>query len=138
MFLLDPFRMIADIGQTSRVIYFWGGGLNIPQVIGGLIFIDQVEAQLILAVAIFTLLVAGQIHKRSPFSRLIGLCHIPWLLLLPWLAYRIANFEHTVWLELWLYYTSITIAVCLVFDAMDVYRHSKGQRTFAWSEDKSG
>ena len=137
MFLLDPFRMIADIGRASRVIYFWGAGLNIPQVIGGLIFIAHVEAQLVLASAILTLLVAGQIHKRSPFSRLIGLCHIPWLLLLPWLAYRIGNFEHTVWLELWLYYTSITIAVSIVFDAVDVYQYSKGHRTFAWSEDKS-
>jgi hypothetical protein len=129
--------MIADIGQASRVIYFWGGGLNIPQIIGGLVFIAYIEAQVVLAAAILTLLLAGQIHKKTPFSRLIGLCHIPWLLLLPWLVYRITVIEHTVWLEFWLYYTSITIAVSLVFDALDVYRFSKGQRTFAWSEYKS-
>ena len=38
MFLFDPFRMIADIGRANRNIYFWGGALNIPQVVGGGVF----------------------------------------------------------------------------------------------------
>ncbi|MDP6024184.1 MAG: hypothetical protein QGG19_23300 [Alphaproteobacteria bacterium] len=138
MFLFDPFRMIADIGRANRNIYFWGGALNIPQVVGGVFFFDHVEAQSILVVAIIGLIVAGQIHKKAAFSRLIGMCHLLWLLLLPWLIYRLAIFEHAFWFEAWLYYTSITIAVSLIFDAMDLYRYSKGQKTFAWSEDKSG
>ena len=126
--------MIADIGRTSRVIFFWGGALNIPQLIGGLIFLNHIEAQVILPVAIVTLLVAGQIHKKSSFSRLIGLCHLPWLAMLPWLIYRLASYEHDIWLELWLSYTAITIAISLIFDIADVYRYVKGQGTFAWSD----
>ena len=134
MVLLDAFRMIADIRRTNRSVDIWGGCLNIPQFIGGLIFITYIEGQLILTLVVVTLLVAGQIHKKSPFSRLIGLCHIPWLLLLPWLVYRLMNYEHPVWLEIWLYYTSVTIAISLIFDAWDIRRYYKGQKTFAWAD----
>ena len=137
MFLFDPFRMIVDIGRANRNIYFWGGALNIPQVVGGVFFFDHAEAQAILVVAILGLIVAGQIHKKAAFSRMIGMCHLPWLLLLPWLIYRQANIEYPFWLEAWLYYSSATIAASLIFDAMDFYRYSKGQKTFAWAEDKS-
>jgi hypothetical protein len=30
--------MIVDIGRANRNIYFWGGALNIPQVVGGVFF----------------------------------------------------------------------------------------------------
>jgi hypothetical protein len=133
LFLLDGFRMIFDIGRVSQRVNIWGGSLNIPQFIGSLIFITYIEGQLVLVTVIFTLIVAGQIHKRSPFSRLIGLCHIPWLPLLPWLVYRIMNFPHPIWLEVWLYYTAGAIAISLMFDTRDIYLYSKGQTTFAWA-----
>jgi hypothetical protein len=135
-FILDPFRMITDIGHTSPVIFVWGGLLNIPQAVGGLVFIQHLEAQMILALAIVTLLMAGRIHRNSPFSRLIGLCHLPWLFLVPWMSYRMVTIEHPFGLDIWLYYTIATIVVSLVFDAMDIYRYSKGQQIFAWSVEE--
>jgi hypothetical protein len=86
MFLfLDPLKMIREIRGLGGFIGTWGGLLNIPQVIGGLLFIRSLEGQIILVTAIFTLVVAGQIHKRAKFSRMIGICHMPWLAMLPWL-----------------------------------------------------
>ena len=131
--LLDPFRMIGDIGRASRVVNAWGAALNIPQVIGGLVFIKTLEGQLVLATVVATLIVAGQIHRNTPFSRLIGLCHIPWLALLPWLVVRLQAQEHSIALQVWGYYVVVTIAISLVFDAIDVYRYAKGQKTFAWA-----
>ena len=55
--LLDPFRMIGDINRQGGVIPIWGALLNIPQAIGGLVFITAIEGQLILATVIATLLV---------------------------------------------------------------------------------
>ena len=129
----DPFRMIRDIGRASRGVHLWGGLLNIPQVIGGLVFITTVEGQSVLALAIVTLLVAGRIHRRTPFSRLIGLCHLPWLVLLPWLVVRLATVSHPLPLRLWAGYVAATIAVSLVFDALDVYRYAKGEKVFSWA-----
>ena len=131
--LLDPFRMIGDIGRASRAVNAWGAALNIPQVIGGLVFIKTLEGQLVLATVVATLIVAGQIHRNTPFSRLIGLCHIPWLALLPWLVVRLQAQEHSIALQLWGDYVAMAIAISLVFDAIDVYRYAKGQKTFAWA-----
>ena len=131
--LLDPFRMIGDIGRASRAVNAWGAALNIPQVIGGLVFIKTLEGQVVLATVVATLIVAGQIHRNTPFSRLIGLCHIPWLALLPWLVVRLQTQEHSIALQVWGYYVVVTIAISLVFDAIDVYRYAKGQKTFAWA-----
>jgi hypothetical protein len=131
--LLDPFRMIRDIGRASRAVNAWGAALNVPQVVGGVLFLTTLEGQLVLATVIATLIVAGQIHRKMPFSRLIGLCHIPWLALLPWLVVRLLVQEHSIALQLWGYYVAMTIAISLVFDAIDVYRFTKGQKTFAWA-----
>lgn len=134
MFLvLDALRMIQDISRTSRAVGIWGAALNVPQFIGGLVFITALEGQLILATLVFTLIVAGQIHKRMRFSRLIGVCHIPWLALLPWLVYRLLTVDYSIQLRLWGYYVAATIAVSLIFDAIDIYRYTKGQKTFAWA-----
>jgi hypothetical protein len=57
--LLDPIRMIRDIRSQGLAIDLWGGLLNIPQLIGGLIFISTIEGQAILVTLILTLTVAG-------------------------------------------------------------------------------
>ncbi len=135
MFLLfDAIRMIRDIRTQGLAIFLWGGLLNIPQMVGGLIFISTIEGQLILATLILTLVVAGQIHKRSRFSRLVGICHLPWLVLLPWLVYRLLSFEHSVVLKGWAYYVAATILVSLIFDILDLYRYVRGEKTFSWAK----
>ena len=133
MFLItDAFKMVYDIYRNSWVIYLWGGLLNIPQVVGGAIFFNEIEGQVILAILILTLIVAGQMHKKTPFSTLIGLCHLPWLALLPWLVYRLQVVDHASSLEAWCYYVVVVITISLVFDVLDIYRYSKGQKTFSW------
>ena len=134
MYLLrDALMMIRDIGRASRVVNIWGALLNVTQLIGGLVFITTLEGQLVLATLILTLVVAGQIHRKTPFSRLIGLCHIPWVALLPWLVYRLQTIEHPVAVQIWGYYVAATISISLIFDALDVYRYATGQRTFSWA-----
>lgn len=136
-YVRDAFAMIRDIGRASRVVNAWGAALNVPQLIGGLVFVATIEGQLVLASLILTLVVAGQMHKRTPFSRLIGMCHIPWLALLPWLVYRLQTTEHSVALQIWGYYVAVVIAISLAFDAIDVYRYSKGEKTFAWASSRT-
>jgi hypothetical protein len=132
--LLDPIRMIRDIRSQGLAIDLWGGLLNIPQLIGGLIFISTIEGQAILVTLILTLTVAGQIHKQRPFSRLIGVCHVPWLALLPWLVYRLQDTEHSVPLRIWAYYVAATIFISLIFDCLDLYRYARGEKTFSWAK----
>ena len=60
---------------------------------------------------------------------------LPWLLLLlpaPWLVYRLQTGDHSLSLQLWSAYVAATIAISLIFDALDLYRYAKGQTTFSW------
>lgn len=135
MFLFtDAYAMISVIRAQEGFIGKWGGLLNIPQMIGGLIFIWTIEGQVVLASVILTLMVAGQIHKRTPFSRLIGICHLPWLIMAPWLAHRVLDHEHGLMLKAWLIYVLITVTISLIFDVMDVWRFLRGDKTFAWAK----
>ncbi|MCP4199247.1 MAG: hypothetical protein GY762_19040 [Proteobacteria bacterium] len=134
MFLfLDPISMIRDIRRQGLGIWIWGGMLNIPQLIGGLFFIRTIEGKAILVTIVLTPVVAGQIHKRTPFSRLIGMCHLPWLALLPWLVYRLTYFEHSLQLRIWMYYVATTILISLFFDALAVCRYMRGEKSFSWT-----
>ncbi len=125
--------MIRDIGRASRAVNIWGAALNVTQIVGGMAFIGTIEGKVILATVVLTLVIAGQIHKRAPFSRLIGLCHLPWLALLPWLVHRLLTVDHSIPLQVWGYYVALTIGISLLFDAGDIYRYTKGQKTFSWS-----
>lgn len=134
MFLFaDAIAMIRAIRAKGGLISLWGFALNIPQIIGGLLFIWRPEGAAILIVEVVALMIAGQIHKRDPFSRLTGLCHLPWLVLLPWLLMRLGDPDHGVIFTLWLAYTALTIAVSLIFDVADVVRWLRGDRRFSWS-----
>ena len=134
MFLiLDAVNMIKDIRKQGLAIDLWGALLNFPQIIGGLVFIRTIEGQVVFGLAIVTLMVAGQIHKRERFSRLTGLCHLPWLAMLPWLAWRLMAHEHSTAQSGWLIYVIVTVFVSLVFDVRDVFKYVKGDRTFAWA-----
>lgn len=135
MFLItDALAMIRSIRRQEGFIGHWGGLLNIPQFIGGLIFIGTIEAQVVLVLVILTLMVAGQIHKRTPFSRLTGVCHLPWLAMAPWLGHRILAHDHGPVLKIWLVYVTTTVIISLIFDAMDLWRYARGERTFAWAK----
>jgi len=134
MFLLrDSIRMIREIRKKGTAIRLWGGALNIPQLVGGVIFIWTIEGLAVLATVILTLVIAGQIHRRAPFSRLTGLCHLPWLALLPWLVWRLVSVDQGWPLAVWLAYVSAAIAISLLFDAWDVARYLRGERRFSWS-----
>ncbi len=125
--------MVSDIKTKGLMIYLWGGLLNIPQVLGGLIFIRTVEGLVILLTVFFTLAVAGQIHKRTPFSRGIGICHLPWLVMLPWLISRITSFEQPPIQGYWMIYVAIVVSISVIFDVNDVFRYVRGSKTFNWS-----
>ncbi len=138
MFLItDAINMIREIRGIGGAISRWGFLLNIPQLLGGLIFIRTPEGLVVLVCVIATLFIAGQIHKRNRFSRLIGICHLPWLIMLPWLLIRMATMEHGWALTLWLAYVCITVAISLIFDVWDVARYLKGDKTFNWAKISS-
>ena len=135
MFLIhDALSMIRAIRAQGGMIRIWGFLLNVPQIAGGIAFFYTIEGLIVGVAALLTLIIAGQIHRREPFSRLTGLCHIPWLVMLPWLVWRLAQFEHGAFQSGWMTFVATTIFVSLFFDVRDVFMHLRGAKTFDWAK----
>ena len=132
--IYDALNMIRDIRSKGGAIRAWGALLNMPQVLGGLLFIATIEGQAIFLTVILTLIVAGRIHRREPFSRLTGICHLPWIALLPWLIRRTILFDHSMVQTGWMIYVAATISISLVFDLLDAVRYLRGDKKFSWAD----
>ena len=138
MYLLtDIFRMIRDITREAGWVGPWGAALNIPQFIGAAVFWQETAALVVAAVNLLCLMVAGQMHKRNPFTRLTSIVHLPWLILLPWMLTLFPGFDLWTAFHWWLAYTAFTIGLSLVMDAYNLMIWSRDRRAaFAKADDK--
>lgn len=133
MFLIsDIFKMVREISAANSKVNIWGAALNIPQLLGGLIFIRSIEGIIVFISVLVTLLVASQIHKRMRFSRLMSLCHLHWLLVLPWLLYRLVINDYSLFFQIWMIYVAVTMLISLVFDVNDMLKYFKGAKNYDW------
>ena len=128
MFLLkDAISMTKDIDKSSRLFGLWGKVLNLPHVIGGIIYINRPEGLFILLTAIFSVLVAAQIHKRQPFSRLTSLVHLVWIPLFPYLVQRVTEIGLSTAFGMWLAFSTLMMGISLILDVRNLilYRNNK-------------
>ena len=128
--LTDALAMIGDLRRNAPLIDIWGMVLNAPQLVGGLYFIDSMTGELVLAGVLASLVIASQIHKRRPFSRLAGACHIVWLPLIPLLGASIAQSNRGRAYMVWASYVAITMSISVILDVYDLYR-------FFFTDDKT-
>ena len=129
--LLDPFRMIAQIRrELSLGMNLWGPALNFPQVIGGFVFVTRPEGALVLGTLILVMIWAGWLWRHLGLSKLVGLCHAPWLALWPWLLERALAADPTSAFGIWLWYVVVTMAVCVLLDVMGVWQWVRGTDTY--------
>ncbi len=133
---MNPIRnflqMRRDLAAVRPGIDIWGAILNVPLILGGLVFVATVEGALVLATTLLSLVVAPAMHKRRPLSRLMGLSHLPWLALIPALAWWLATRAHGVVFQVWLAYAIVVMTVSVVFDAVDLWRYlATDNKTYA-------
>ena len=122
MFLItDTKRMIDDINNHSFWLGVWGAALNIPQIIGGFIFLPRIEAFLVLVACVASVSVAAQMHKNAPFTRLSSWVHLPWLALLPYLLTSLRDEGVETFIGLWLSYVIVTMVICLALNVRNLY-----------------
>lgn len=78
------------MGTLPWYIQVWAILYPLPQILGGLYFIQTLPGFVILAGRVLSLIVASQVHKRAPFSKLMGpIGHAHWLLIVPYLMYAL-------------------------------------------------
>ncbi len=127
----DPVDMVRGLRREAGPgINIWGPTLLAPQAAGGLYFIQTMEGVVVLVSLVLMLVSAGYIHRHAPLSRLIGICQVWWLLIIPWLTQQALAQETLSLFAVWLWYVTVTIIISLL---MDFY----GFHLYLTSENKS-
>lgn len=116
----DVKNMIDDLQRVSPFMRVWGPLLNAPMVLGGLVFLNHFEAVLILVTCVGSVLVAAQMHKRVPFTRLSSLVHVVWLPLFPYLVQVLMEQGVADLYSAWLAFVTVTMGICLLLDGLNI------------------
>lgn len=116
----DAYQMVSDLRSEAPAIGRWGFLLNMPMWVGGLVFLPRLEAGTVFVLNTIAVLIAGQIHRRSRFSRLTSICHVAWLPALPLLGSALLRADEPTYYRGWLLYTAVTMAISLVLDVRNL------------------
>jgi len=117
----DVWIWFNAMGTLPWTIRLWATFYPLPQIIGGLIFIQTMPGLVILLGRVLSGIVASQIHKRAPFSKLMGpLGHAHWLIITPYLIYQLATQDLSQPLFWFIAYVIGTTLISLVIDVFEL------------------
>jgi hypothetical protein len=129
--IADFFAMRRAIVARSRILDAWGFFLNVPVLVGGIVFIARPVGAATAAAIVVSLFIASQMHKRWPMSRLLGLCHVVFLPVLVLQAAEAASITLFGPFEIWLLYSLFMMSLCVLIDLFDLFRYAfLGNRTY--------
>jgi hypothetical protein len=112
-----------DISDANPMFKIWGPLLNLSLIIGGLYFFEEEEGVLISVTTFISLIIAVKIHKVMPVSRLIGVCHVVWFPLYPFLIVKAYNEEFSYEFKYFLVWATSLMTISIIFDFYDFYRY---------------
>lgn len=95
----------------------------------GVFFLPRIEAVVTLVVLGSSMLLMSWIMARWGFTRLLGLGHILWIALVPWLWLQIAVEPVPSSFTLWLRVVITVNTISLLIDVLDVIRYARGERS---------
>ena len=114
------------MGTLPWTIRLWACFYPLPQIIGGMIFIQTLPGVIILAGRVVSGIVASQIHRRSPFSKLMGpVGHAHWILIVPFLVYELSTQDLSPALFWFISYVIGTTLISGVIDVLELRTYLK-------------
>jgi len=115
-----------DMGTLPRPIKVWATLYPLPQLLGGLFFIQTLPGIVILVGRIVSGIVASRIHKHAPFSKLMGpVGHAHWVLIVPYLVYELATQDLSTPLFWFVTYVVVTTLISLAIDIRELVTYLK-------------
>ncbi len=123
--------MLGFMGAVMRLPMPWPLWLLVlvtVNMVAPLFFLGSVEAVAVLIVFGASAMIMMVLYAKYGFVRLLGVGHVAWLGLVPWLAFRLS--ENAVGSSLWLFIAAVIAAdaLSLIFDIADVVRYWRGDR----------
>ncbi len=125
-FFKDIWVWFNAMGTLPWTIRLWAIFYPLPQIVGGLILRATLPGAIILGGRVLSGIVASQIHKRVPFSKLMGpVGHAHWLIILPYLVYCLATQSLSPALFWFISYVIATSLISAVLDVMELRTYFK-------------
>ena len=107
----------------------WISLLLAVNVVGSLLFINTLEGQVVLAALVAGALAQTALFAAKGFVRLLGVGHVFWVPLMPWLWSRLDEFPPSGPFGYWVAAVMILNSMSLLIDVTDVVRYVRGDRT---------
>lgn len=118
------------MGTLPWNIRLWACFYPLPQIVGGLIFIQTLPGAVILLGRILSGVIASQIHKRSPFSKLMGPAgHAHWIIIVPYLLYELTTQDLSPTLFWFVSYVIGTTLISGIIDVIELRTYLKKGHT---------
>jgi hypothetical protein len=106
----------------------WMGLLVAVNMVIPLYYIHTREAKVVLIAAMFGLMIMTAIFGAKGFVRLLGIGHIAWVPMIPWLWTRLDFTSFGSFFGYWLIAVIVLDSLSLIFDAVDILRYIRGER----------
>ncbi len=126
--------MKAVIGFTKGLMSMpmpwpvWLGLLVAVNLAGPIYFFAALEAKVVLAAFLASAALMTAIFATKGFVRLLGIGHIFWVPMVPWLWTRFDQVEPGNLIGYWMIAVVAMNGISLVIDAVDVFRYLRGDR----------
>ncbi len=106
----------------------WLGLLVAVNFAGPIYFFEAFEAKVVLAAFLASAALMTAIFAAKGFVRLLGIGHIFWIPMVPWLWARLDQIEPSNLIGYWMIAVVALNSISLIIDAIDVLRYVRGDR----------
>lgn len=124
-----PADFVAHLLQQPlwvQIWVAWMGAVNLAS----LAFWSRPEARKVFAAFLGAFVLMNLLFAANGFNRLLGLAHVVlWTPLVIYLVRRSRTLEAETWYGMWVRALTVTNALSLVFDYVDVIRYVLGDRS---------
>ncbi len=126
--------MKAMIGFTKGMMSMpmpwplWIGLLVVVNIAGPIYFFEAFEAKVVLVAFLASAAIMTVIFAAKGFVRLLGIGHILWIPMVPWLWTRLDQVEPGSLIGYWMIAVVTVNGISLIIDAIDVVRYVAGDR----------
>ena len=107
----------------------WMMLLVAANVVVPLFFLGHLEAQVVLAAILLSMVLFTLLTAHAGFTRLLGLGHLPWIPLVWFLGTRLGEIPPDDFYGIWIRAVVILNSFSLLIDVVDVYRYIAGDRS---------
>ncbi len=106
----------------------WVAVLVTANLVIPLFYLNRLEAQVVLATILASLILMTVLTALTGFTRLLGLGHVLWIPLIYFLWLRLEQIPADDFFGIWIRVLMIVNATSLVIDSVDVARYIAGDR----------